>query len=109
MPGLLVLRRGQGGVRFQVTGKTIPAELRVSFNEAGRSEPTYVLAVLGANTAMFADGKVIYDTKAAAVDVTKIDSVHFVIPTNTTAAVAFDLSDCTTTSSIVIRTPANRP
>jgi endo-1,4-beta-D-glucanase Y len=84
------LQKNLAGIRFQLTGATIPAELRVVFHEAGRDASTYVLAAQGANTAMFADGQVLYDKTAAAVNPGAIDSIHFTIPTNTLAPVPFD-------------------
>lgn len=78
------------GIRFTVTGATIPSELRVTFNEAGRTANTYVLASQGANEALFANGKVLYDMLAPPVNADNIDSIHFLIPTNVMQAVPFD-------------------
>jgi endo-1,4-beta-D-glucanase Y len=84
------LQKNLSGIRFQLSGATIPTELRVVFHEAGRDASTYVLAAQGANTAMFADGKVLYLATAPPVNVGAIDSIHFTIPTNTVAPVPFD-------------------
>src|SRR5205814_4649548 len=81
------LEKNLAGIRFQLTGATIPTELRVVFHEAARDASTYVLAAQGANTAMFADGKVLYLATAPAVNVGAIDSIHFTIPTNPVAPV----------------------
>jgi hypothetical protein len=78
------------GLRFKVSGTTIPSELRVQFHEAGREQSAYVLATPGANTALFKDGKVAYDMTAPMINVANIDSVHFVVPTNEQSAVPFD-------------------
>jgi endo-1,4-beta-D-glucanase Y len=84
------LQKNLAGIRFQLTGATIPAELRVVFHEAARDASTYVLAAQGANTALFADGKVLYLATAPPVNAGAIDSIHFTIPTNTVAPVQFD-------------------
>jgi endo-1,4-beta-D-glucanase Y len=84
------LQKNLAGIRFALTGASIPTELRVAFHEAARDASTYVLAAQGANTAMFADGKVLYDKTAPPVNVGAIDSIHFTIPTNAVAAVSFD-------------------
>lgn len=78
------------GLRFKLSGSTIPSELRVQFKEAAREEATYVVAKSGANTVLFEDGKVVYDTAAEPVDVSKIESVQFAIPTNADAPTEFD-------------------
>jgi endo-1,4-beta-D-glucanase Y len=78
------------GLRFQVTGTTIPGELRATFNEAGRTTNGYVLVGQGMNEALFANGKVLYDTKQPPTTVANIDSLHFTIPTNVMQPVAFD-------------------
>jgi hypothetical protein len=88
--GQCPLGNGLGGIRFKLSGTTIPSELRVSFHEANRDQSTYVLAKAGANEALFKDGKVVYDMTAPQVNVANIDSVHFIIPTNDLAAVPFD-------------------
>jgi endoglucanase len=84
------LQKNLAGIRFQLTGATIPTELRVVFHEGARDASTYVLAAQGANTAMFADGKVLYLATAPPPNVGGIDSIHFTIPTNAVAAVPFD-------------------
>lgn len=78
------------GLRFKLSGSTVPSELRVQFKETARDEATYVLAKSGANTVLFEDGKVVYDPMADPVDVSKIESVQFAIPTNADAPTKFD-------------------
>jgi hypothetical protein len=84
------LGNGLGGIRFKLSGSSIPSELRVSFHEANRDQSSYVLAKAGANEALFKDGKVVYDKNAPPVNVGNIDSVHFTIPTNELDVVPFD-------------------
>jgi endo-1,4-beta-D-glucanase Y len=78
------------GVRFNVTATSFPEEVRVMFVEAGRPESTYVLANEGPNEALFGDGKVIFNPLAPGVDASKVDSIHFMVATNVTAASPFD-------------------
>ncbi len=88
--GQCPLGNGLGGLRFKLSGASIPSELRVSFHEANRAESTYVLAKAGDNEALFKDGKVAYDPLAPMVNVANIDSVHFMIPGSELDAVPFD-------------------
>jgi hypothetical protein len=79
------------GIKFKLSGETIPTELRVTFHEAMRDESTYVLAKEGANEALIAKATVAYaTTPAPAANTGKIDSIHFAIPTNTSDETPFD-------------------
>ena len=88
--GQCPLGKGLVGINFKLSGATIPVELRVQFHEAGRDESTYVLAKLGQNEARFADGLVFYDATAPMVNVDKIDSIHWSIPTTEVNTTPFD-------------------
>jgi|GEM_PF-1600735 len=78
------------GIRFKITGATFPGEVRVVFTEKGRTESTYVLANEGPNEALFADGKVIFNPIAPGPNLAAIDSIHFMVASNTAAASPFD-------------------
>jgi hypothetical protein len=88
--GQCPLGKGVVGINFKLSGATVPVELRVQFHEVSRDESTYVLAKAGQNEARFADGKVIYNATAPAVNVDKIDAIQFAIPTNEVNPTPFD-------------------
>ncbi len=106
------------GVRFKITGTSFPAEVRVMFVEAGRTESSYVLANEGPNEALFSDGKVIFDPLAPGANVGKVDSIHFMVATNVTEAAPFDfciedleaiLGDAPATPTTPVGTPPLNP
>lgn len=78
------------GIKFKLSGKTIPSNLRVTFKEAGRDESTFVIAKEGANEALFAKGTVAYSMTAPPADPSKVEAVQFAIPTTESDTTPFD-------------------
>jgi hypothetical protein len=78
------------GLRFLVTGKDIPPELRVVMNEPTRAAPAFIYAFPDRNVVSLADARVFYDASGPAVDVAGIQSISFTVPSNGNADVPFD-------------------
>ncbi len=78
------------GISFNVDGTWESSELRVTFREQNRDESAYVEVLsAGPVTALASDAQVFYSPSKPGTDVSKIESIHFHIPTNTTSATPF--------------------
>jgi len=78
-------------VSFNITG-TIPGDLRLVFKEQGRDESPYVSVpnAGGCFVGRAADATVAYDSSAPPLDLTRVESIHLQVATNTSAPVEFD-------------------